>query len=115
MAIDHVEVNGDVDDHGFIVLRVNYPSALMIRTEMTAILNQQFTQEYLDAARDADHKSCFVNIDADVAASPLVRALFDLYKRVKQEGGELVCAGYPIDYLPRNPAENPCLERLIDV
>ena len=101
MSIGQVEVTVHVDPNGFIVMKLNYPPRDMLRPNMSAVLDRKLTLQYLDTAKDIDNKSCLITIIAEVAGSPLVRALYDLYKTVNQEGGELfVCAGYPIDYLP---------------
>lgn len=46
-----------------------------------------------------DRAPCIVHIKASTAGSPLVRALFDLYKVVNASSGLLVCAEYPVEYM----------------
>ena len=44
--------------------------------------------------------SCVVKIDSEVAGSPVVRALFELWREVvEKRGGQVICVGYPEDYL----------------
>ena len=43
-------------------------------------------------------KLCVVVIEAKTVGSPLLRALFELYKKIAAEGGEVRVAGFPPDY-----------------
>src|SRR5438552_2504075 len=50
--------------------------------------------------RDPTVSSCILDIKAEIMTSIEIKAVFELYKRVWSERGYLVCAGYPLDYLP---------------
>jgi hypothetical protein len=95
-----LSVTGTVED-GAVVLNVIYDHEHMFHPEASSKLSNMLIQEYLSKcdSRGVITNSCVVVIHADTAGSPLVRSLFELYKVVKQAGGEVICANYPPDYL----------------
>ena len=44
--------------------------------------------------------SCIVQFEPEIAGSTIVRALFELWKEVNRNKGQLVIFGYPNDFIP---------------
>jgi len=55
--------------------------------------------EKLSASKDNKSKSLVVNFHADFAASPVMRALVDVYEAVHGRKGQLICSAFPKDYV----------------
>jgi len=63
-------------------------------------LFDELVGEYNDLLeKGAKTRSPVVIIEASTAGSPLVRALFDLYKTVEAGGGQVIVVGYPSQYI----------------
>lgn len=84
-------------ENGLLLLRLHYGSDLMAEAGSGPRLGSQLVEAYRE--KRGDSLSCIVEIDADVAGSPVVRALFDLWEVVVTTGGKVACVGYPADYI----------------
>lgn len=99
MAQD-LKIDGEVKD-GVIVLTVSFGPELLLergaRERLSTQLKDQYEKQRLSGG--ATTTSCVVMIDSEVAGSPLVRALFELYREVVgRQSGQVVVASYPQDY-----------------
>jgi len=101
---EEVRVEGKVEN-GVIILTVRYSQELLLTTGVHERLSKALIRRYREVLEKEQEKvkniSCVVNIKSEVAGSPLVRALFELWKEVvgKEEGGQVICANYPADYI----------------
>jgi len=92
---------------GVVVLKVGYGLEQMLKDGAAKELSKRLLEEYQRKMNEEAQKtndsartgSCVVVITAETAGSPLVRALFELYKVVTAEGGQVICVGYPSDYI----------------
>jgi hypothetical protein len=90
---------------GVIVLTMRYGQELLFEKDVRERLSKELTGRYheiLEKERDKiKTTSCVVKIQAEVAGSPVVRALFELWKEVVEEGvgGQVICVDYPPDYI----------------
>ena len=100
MAQD-LQVEGTVKE-SVIVLTVSFGPELLLERGARERLSNQLKDQYakqLDSG-GASTNSCVVNIQSEVAGSPLVRALFELYREVVgNKSGQVVVVGYPPDYI----------------
>ena len=65
-----------------------------------AQLSERLVSEYEKLAAVKENKSLIVDVQANTAGSPLIRALVNVHKHVLARKGQLICAGYPKDFLP---------------
>jgi len=89
-------VKAKVQD-GVVVLNVTYDDEEMLRPTAGEELRAAMLEKYDDLAKQ--RPDCVVVLDTDQVGSPLVGALFELYKRIISRRGELRVAGYPPDYM----------------
>ncbi len=85
-----------------VILVVRYGPELMLSLTAHETLSAKLVKAYEEeSAKDASVKtnSCIVMIEAETAGSPIVRALFELYKTVYAGSGQVICVGYPQDYI----------------
>ena len=85
-----------------IVLEVSYGKEQMGDDNGRSELSRELRAKYQSgiAAAGGSKKSCVVELkDVDTGGSALVRSLFDLYEEVRGGGKDLVCVGYPRQYL----------------
>ena len=82
------------------VLTVDYSADQMFLPRSAQTLSERLVTVYRDhISGKSAPKSCIIVIAADTAGSPLVRALFELYKVVKADDGQLYCVSYPDAYI----------------
>jgi hypothetical protein len=81
-----------------LILVVAYPSDVLTNTQSSQALLERLVKAYDGRNRSEVGPSCIVEIKAEVAGSSVVRALFDLWKSVSANSGELRIVGYPSDY-----------------
>jgi hypothetical protein len=91
-------------EKGVILLTVRYGQELLLKKDARERLSKELTRRYREILEKEHEKvettSCVVKIQAEVAGSPLVRALFELWKEVVgKEGGQVICVNYPPDYI----------------
>jgi hypothetical protein len=100
---EELRAEGKVDE-GVVLLTIRYSPEVLIKTGA----HERFSRELMKCYQTIRGKerervktnSCIVEIQSDVAGSPMVRALFDLWREIAgKESGQLVCVGYPQDYL----------------
>jgi hypothetical protein len=65
-----------------------------------AEIGSKLVAKYAELRETTHNPSVVVDIKADTAGSPVIRALYDLYRNVRSNRGQLLCVGYPHDYLP---------------
>ncbi len=86
---------------GVPVITVGYGPEQMLKDgaaiELSTRMKEAF--EKLAGQKQAQTGSCVVVITAETAGSPLVRALYELYKLVFAKGGQVICVGYPAEYI----------------
>ena len=98
---DKLEVTGSVKD-GVVVLALDYGRELLLREDAPKRLSEELMRRYkeLQDKEKPATSSTVVEIKAKDAGSPVVRALFELWKEVVgNRGGQVVCASYPQDYI----------------
>ncbi len=95
-----LQVEDKVQD-GVAVITVSYGPETFQQSTASSNFSSEILRHY-DSARQQDSrvKSAVVDIHADVAGSSLVRGLFELFRAVLRNGGQIVCVGFPKDYLP---------------
>ncbi len=86
---------------GVPVITVGYGPEQMLKIDVAKDLSTRMIETYdeLTGQRGIETGSCVVVITAETAGSPLVRALFELYKLVFAKGGQVICVGFPADYI----------------
>ena len=92
----------DSVEKGVLVLTVDYSPELLLERGASVRLSQELLRHYEDFRDNQKVKttSCVVDIQAQVAGSPLVRALFDLLQTVfGRAAGQAVVVNYPEEYL----------------
>jgi hypothetical protein len=95
-----LSVRDDVRN-GVPVISVDYTADHFQSPSSASSFSSEILKHYTAAlAKNARVKSCVVEIRADVAGSSLIRGLFDLYRMVRHNKGQVVCVGFPADYLP---------------
>lgn len=66
-------------------------------------LKKALTDLYVDTVAMANGperpSSCLLELDASIADSHLVRAIFELYRLVVRADGKLACVGYPNEFI----------------
>lgn len=89
-------------DRGVVMLQVSYGPELLLSQGASTVLSDELVNTYKQAA-DSNAalatRSCVVVIKAETAGSPLVRALFELYRTVYAGGGQVICVDFPSDYI----------------
>lgn len=100
---EELRVEGSIRQ-GIIVLVVIYDKELLLKGGASERLSKELTMKYRQLRETEKGQikmvSCIVQIRAEIAGSPLVRALFELWREVvEKEGGQVVCVGYPPDYI----------------
>ena len=98
---EELRVEGKVEE-GVILLSVRYGQELLLERGTSERLSKELTGRYRQIREKANVKtiSCIVEIQSEVAGSPVVRALFDLWREVVgKEGGQVVCVNYPQEYI----------------
>src|SRR5690348_4618576 len=95
---ESLDVNGE-SRAGVPIITVQYGPEGMLQSK-GAVLSRRMRDEYERLSKDSANRSLVVDIKADTAGSPLIRALVDLYKSVTARKGQLICAGYPRDFIP---------------
>jgi len=96
---DQLTVNAELEE-GAVVLTVDYGPEQMFQQEGSKALSEEFLKKYNEATQsDGSSRSSIVVVEADTAGSPLLKALFDLYKKVTAERKQLICVGYPRAYI----------------
>src|ERR1700719_3048833 len=95
-----LDIKGDVRE-GIPLLEIYYPPSVMFLPKGWEILSDKLTDVYKDLITQEGirTKSCVVWIKSATAGSPMVRALFELFKIVDAGGGTLYCADFPEDYM----------------
>ena len=90
-------------NNGVIYLIINYSDNYLFTQESRLRIREELVNSYqkmLADNPDLQTKSCIVEIKASTASSRLVRALFELWKKVNiDRNSQLICVGYPEDYI----------------
>lgn len=100
---EDLQVNGALE-LGVIVLTIRYGKDLLLQDKARTQLSEEIVAAYRksrdSAGNEAKTSSCIVMIESEVAGSPLVRALYELWQEVTIKGaGQVVCVDYPDDYI----------------
>lgn len=93
-----LEVTGTIETE-VPVITLTYGPEGMLQSSGSE-LSDRMIKEYEKLAGETSNKSLVVQINAQTAGSPLVRALVNVYKSVNARKGRLVCVNYPLDCLP---------------
>jgi hypothetical protein len=93
------KVEGRIEQ-GILILTVNFDAPFLFQKGAGNQLSTELTNCYQNWKGKAKTPSCVVEIQADIAGTPLIRGLFELWKVVAEgEGGQVVCVNYPQDYI----------------
>ncbi len=95
---DYLEVGGKEID-GIPVLEIDYDDNQMFRPRIAPLLAEKLVERYRSLPTQEPPPVCIVHIKAKVAGSPLVRAVFELYKVLSADSGTLFCASYPVNFM----------------
>src|SRR5579863_5157696 len=95
-----LELKDDIKDN-VAILSIRYgPEANENRDDLRTF-SAQLVARYRDLIKkDSNIRSCIVEIFTEIAGSGLIRGLFELYKTVRANGGELICVNFPSDFVP---------------
>ena len=85
------------------LLEIDYLPAQMFQPGTSETLSERLISEYrmlLKKSRpESPPRACVLFVKATTAGSPLVRAIFEVYKVIHADSGTLFCANYPINYM----------------
>ena len=100
------QITGTIDKSvvksGVVVLTFHSNANELIPSDTSSDLGKKLIHEYStlsEREQDVKSKDCVVDMRTTTADSPVIRALFDLYKTVAATGGKLIVVGYPVDYI----------------
>lgn len=98
-----LQVDSTVED-GVMVLSVTLGKELLFSTGAGSRLSDDLLTHYRDTlekdGKALSTKSCIVDIQSEVAGSPLVRALYNLWEEVfRNQAGQVICVNYPDEYI----------------
>jgi hypothetical protein len=96
MSDQDLSVSSNVEDK-VIVLTITYGPEQMLRP--ANLISAGLIASYESEKKGGNGPNCIVVVGAKTAGSTLVKALFELWERVTQEGGQVACANYPDDYI----------------
>ena len=86
-----------------ICLIIKYNEDFLLTKESRHKIKDEFVDSYQKMLNDNPNlntKSCIVEIKSKTAGSRLVRALFELWKKVNiHPNSQIICVGYPEDYI----------------
>lgn len=83
-----------------VVLAVSYEPGEFLNAQAQTTFRFALVEKYNEiVSANPDVRDCIVVIEAEAAASALVRGLFELWTKVRSRGGCVVCAHYPADYI----------------
>jgi hypothetical protein len=80
------------------VITISYGREQMLQTKGDEISND-LVEAYQSLSKEKNNPSLIVEIKADTAGSPLLKGLHGVYRAVTAKKGQLICVGYPNDYL----------------
>jgi hypothetical protein len=83
------------------LIEVDYAASQMFLPKTSELLAEKLVEKYkaLTAEREQTPRACILWIKAKTAGSPLVRAIFELYKVLHADAATLYCAEYPENYM----------------
>jgi hypothetical protein len=81
------------------VITINYGPEGMLQSSGSE-LSDQLIKQYKQLSDKTKSSSVVVDIKAQTAGSPLIRALVSLHQDVSAHKGQLICVGYPTQFLP---------------
>ena len=81
--------------------KVDYTASQMFLPKTGELLAEKLVEKYrtLVEQRDGAPHACVLRVKARTAGSPLVRAIFELYKVLHADAATLYCAEYPENYM----------------
>jgi hypothetical protein len=82
-------------EQGVVMLTLKYNEDLHVKNEFPSVLRDEMCKVYEQQA-GANGASCIVTIAATRAGSSVVRAVFELYKKVRAAGGKMACVQFPV-------------------
>lgn len=92
------EIDTTQETEGIMVLTVTFGPELMLARGTSQRLGSELVDQYNALSENSSKtRSCVIDIQATTGGSPLDRALFDLYRIVEAEGGQVIVSGYPAD------------------
>jgi hypothetical protein len=85
---------------GVVRIELAYDNNQLFQDDAAKVLSEEVSREYEKAkGTEPTARSCLVVIVADTAASPVVKALFELYRAVGAVGGSVGVVGYPAEFI----------------
>jgi hypothetical protein len=85
------------------LLEIDYLPAQMFQPGTAETLSERLISQYRTLLKKSPPESrsgaCVLFIKATTAGSPLVRAIFEVYKAIHADSGTLFCANYPVNYI----------------
>jgi hypothetical protein len=84
---------------GVIEITASYPEFAMTDAGFDEPFRQQLVQSYEKLAKTQENPNCILTLKVEVAGSPVVKAIYELWKAVRARLGVLILADYPPDYV----------------
>lgn len=100
MRTDIPKVDGKIKE-GIIVLTINYDQEFLLKDIAFERLKHGLTEGYFNIIKDRqpETESCIVKIESDTAGTPLIRALFELWREIRNKDKQVICVNFPKDYV----------------
>ena len=104
MAYTSYQVDETVEQ-GVILLILTFNPEFLLEKGAGERLGTELAEHYLrlfngNQQAQVTTPSCIVQFEPEIAGSTIVRALFELWKEVNRNKGQLVIFGYPYDFIP---------------
>jgi hypothetical protein len=84
---------------GAVEINASYPESAMIDAGFDEPLGQRLIERYEELGQKQSNRDCILTLKAKVAGSPVIKAIYELWKVVRAHSGTLICANYPPDYV----------------
>lgn len=84
---------------GVVEITASYPEFAISDTGFDEPFRKQLVQSYEELAQTQENRDCILTLEVKVAGSPVVKAIYELWKAVRARLGVLILADYPPDYV----------------
>jgi hypothetical protein len=84
---------------GAVEITASYPEFAIIDAGFDEPFRQRLVESYEKLAQTQASRDCILTLNVKVAGSPVVKAIYELWKAVRARLGVLVLANYPPDYV----------------
>ncbi|MGA2988055.1 MAG: hypothetical protein ABSG32_30100 [Terriglobia bacterium] len=84
---------------GVIEITATYPEFAISDAGFDEPFRKQLVQSYEKLAQTQENRDCILTLKVKVAGSPVVKAIYELWKVVRARSGFLILADYPPNYV----------------